>query len=447
MDLSSLFLKLLLNDPKGGLESWSSIKKAYLQGFDSVILAISSYYTKHGVLPNFAELEVSNRNAAINTSIAILKDVEVPEGVDIDIVADALLDTFTQDSALGALDKLLDTITLMDSHEIKEELANLSISLEEQTHNSDDVVNMQDLSVITDPEEREAVVDLLFSKEFDTHAGGMGQANLILLGGYRGSGKSILGCNIAVEQYKAGNVGVVFSIEMPATEIFQRYLAMLANVSHRDIRNASLTEVQQLKLAKARCAMFSDGDKALETYLEEGDFPNLERKLQNCRLKTDNQLIIIDNPTISLTQIDLHLYKLKARFGDKLQVAVIDYVNVIQVAEGHSQFDWVAQLELSKGLKSLAAKHSVLIVAPFQTKEDGGIKFSTAILDSPDLVLNMTATEEGMSFETIKSRNIAPLDFFVGIDWNTLTIDPTETKKAEEKREVKALPARKEDDV
>lgn len=424
MDLTSVYLALLLQNPEQGLESWSNIKKAYLQGFDSVVLSIGSYYTKHGMLPTFQDLEVTNRNRSVNTSLAIIKDVEIPEDVSIDIVAEALLDSFTQDSVLNSLDKLLDDITLLDSHEIKETLANLSIGLEEQTHSSADIVNMSDISIITDPDEREAVVDLLFSKQFDEHSGGMGQANLVLIGGYRGSGKSILGCNLAVQQYEAGNVGVLFTIEMPAQEIFQRYMSILANVSHRDIRNATLSEIQLLKLAKSRCGMFTESEEVLEAYKEHGNFSKLEKELTSKNLKKDNQLIIVDNPAITLTQIDLHLYKLKARFADKLQVAIVDYVNVIQVADGNNQFDWMAQLELSKGLKSLAAKHNVLIVAPMQTKEDGSIKYSQALLDSPDLVLNMSANDSSMVFETVKSRNISDIDFAVGIDWNTLKIDP-----------------------
>lgn len=433
MDLSSIFLSLLLTDPDNSLEAWSDIRKSYLKGFESLIVAVETYYKKHAKLPNFGELEVTNRNTAVNTSINILKDVEIPEDVSIDTVASALLDTYTQDNALDALDKLLDTITMKSSHEIKEDIANISINLEEQTHSSADVVNMHDVSIITRPEEREAIVDLLFSNQFDAHSGGMGQSNYIMVGGFRGSGKSILGVNLAVQQYLAGNVGVIFSIEMPATEVFQRYLSVLANVSHSDIRNAELSQAQLVKLAKVRVGMFSDSEEAYKEFKSRAedsetgdcDFPRLEKALQSCALKTDNQLLIIDNPSISITQIDLHLYKLKARFGEKLKVVTVDYVNVIQVPEGSGQFDWKAQLELSKGLKALASKHEVLIVAPMQTAEDGSTSFSKALLVPPDLVFNMRSDDSGMHFETIKARNIAYLNFSVGVDWDTLTIDPT----------------------
>jgi len=453
MDLTSLFLKLLLQDPTNGLEAWSNIKKAYLKGFDSVVLAINLYYTKHGNLPSFAELDIINRNMAVNTSLSIIKDVEVPESVDIDTVADALLDQFTQDSVLESLDKLLDNITLLDSHEIKEELANLSIKLEEQTHSSTEVVNMSDVSIVTNPEERTSTIDILVSNQFDEHSGGLGPGNLLLVGGYRGSGKSIFCCNIAVSQYQAGNVGVVFSIEMNKGEIFHRYMSILANVSHRDIKNATLNDVQLLKLAKARAGMFTESEPILESYKEHGDFDRLENDLKSTQLNPDNQLLIIDNPTITLTQIDLHLYKLKARFGDKLQMAVVDYVNVISVAGGTGQFDWQAQLDLSKGLKSLAAKHGILIIAPFQTKEDGSIKYSKAILDSPDVVFNMSVVDDVMVLESIKTRDIAPIDLCVGIDWNTLRIDPTfrslpskiDDDDEEEHRGLKKLQAGKDD--
>ena len=72
-------------------------------------------------------------------------------------------------------------------------------------------------------------------------------------------------------------------------------------------------------------------------------------------LKADNQMIIIDDRALTLSSIDLHLGKLKAKFGEKLTVCVIDYLNQI-VVEGSGQFDWQPQVL------------SGLLITPFSTR-------------------------------------------------------------------------------
>jgi replicative DNA helicase len=145
---------------------------------------------------------------------------------------------------------------------------------------------------------------------------------------------------------------------MIAHEVLERNLSILADVSHQNLKQNRLTEEELLKVVKARAGMFQDSDDLVEAFKSHRDKIKFEQALvREKRLKPDNQMIIIDDRALTLTSLDLHLGKLKAKFGDKLTVAVVDYLNQI-VVEGASQFDWQPQIIISKKLKELV-KHGL----------------------------------------------------------------------------------------
>ena len=158
-------------------------------------------------------------------------------------------------------------------------------------------------------------------------------------------------------------------------------------------------------------------------------------------MKPDNQIVIIDDRSLTLTSIDLHLGKLKARFGDKLKVCVVDYLNQI-VIEGVNQFDWQPQITISKKLKDLARKHDVVMVSPYQIDATGTARFAKGILDAPDIALIMKAHDkekQAVSFETTKIRGGPPISFTCPINWNTLRISPESMEMPAEKESVKKV--------
>jgi len=89
----------------------------------------------------------------------------------------------------------------------------------------------------------------------------------------------------------------------------------------------------------------------------------LEASLKKANIKEDNQIIIVDNPHLSLVDIDTTLARLKARFGQKIRKVAIDYLNQIEVVD---KYDWKAQIGISSKLKELANKHDVILAVPYQ---------------------------------------------------------------------------------
>lgn len=170
--------------------------------------------------------------------------------------------------------------------------------------------------------------------------------------------------------------------------------------------------------------MFKESDGHVMDFLKHRDRYRFEEQLvRNCKLKDDNQMIIIDDRALSLTALDLHLGKIKARFGDKFTVAVVDYINQI-VVEGADKYDWKPQITVSTKLKDLARKYGVIMVSPYQIDATGEARFAKGILDAADVALVMEAGETSMTFDTTKIRGGGAMKFTSAINWDTLRISP-----------------------
>jgi replicative DNA helicase len=283
-------------------------------------------------------------------------------------------------------------------------------------------------------------VYLGLNNTFDAVLGGVARQELILIGGKRGSGKSITSSNIFVNQYESGNSSIYFSIEMTALETMQRNLSILSNVNLQNLKQNKLTDEEVVRVVKARAGMFQDADQVVMDFLRHRDrFKFEENLVRNHVLKADNQMIIVDDRDLTLSSIDLHIGKAKAKFGDKLKVVVVDYVNQI-VLEGSDQYDWKPQIEVSKKLKNLARKYEVVMVSPYQIDKDGEARFAKGILDAADIALVMEAHDKetnAVSFETTKIRGGKEMTFTCPIDWDTLKISPQTVDKPQAKEPVK----------
>lgn len=456
MDIGAIVLHKLLKEKS--LEAWSKVKLAFLDpSYSSIYTAINKYYNKYNCIPSFEDLELSTRDTPLNRALSSLRDLEVPD-VDMDLAIDALIDSYTQNETLKLIDRFIDNITLSSTQEIKDSLAGIVMQLDEKTHTSETVIPMNTISIFKDANAAHEVrFPLGINNTFDSVLGGAYKQELILVGGKRGAGKSIVCANMCTNQVDMGNSAVYFTIEMTGAEIFERSMAIMADVNHSSIRQNNLDFTAKIKLAKARASMFEDADPAIDSFLEHQDSIKFEQDLiKNYKLKS-NQLVIIDDRELSITAIDLHLQKLKAQFGDTLKLAVIDYLNQIVVpGQENGMYDWTTQIFISKKLKEYARKYDICILSPYQIDESGGTRFAKGILDAADIALLLdahTKEDSAITFETTKIRGGSPLKFSSGMDWDTLRIDPvdipTPTKKLEtkkEKTETAAKPATLKDE-
>lgn len=421
-DVAGIVLHNVLKNPESSIEIWPRLKIHFFNSdYEEIFRSINKYYNKHNTLPTFDDLKVTLREQSIIQKIVALELLDVSEDIDNIVATEALTDQYTQDETLNQLSKFVDNIPSYDTVEVKEELANILLDLEQKTETSEEIFLMNDIFVI-DNEEVHSRVPLGLNNTFDAMTGGLSLTELIMIGGHRGSGKTVAACNIAVNQYNQGNVGLFFSIEMRYREIFNRFISVLSGVDNSKLRNMRCDVDDYMKIANARSNMFADSEEVLQDYIKHRDYEKFEIDLvKSKRLKPDNQLIIVDNQSLTMADIDLNITKFKMQFGDKLKVVVVDYVNQIQTPD---IFDWKNQISMSKGLKSLARKHDVVMVTPYQTDTTGEARFAKGLLDAADVAANLEATDDYITFSSTKTRNIAPFNFNAPINWDTFEISP-----------------------
>jgi len=445
VDVSAVVLNKLLTEQS--LDIWAKLKLVFLDpAYSSLYSVINKYYERYSGLPGFDDLELTIREGPASKTLATIKLIDVPD-VSAEVALDALIDQYTQNETVKLLDKFVDKLPLYDSNEIKENLATIALTIEEKTHTSEKVYTMSDILLFRNPKDLEKErVYLGLNNTFDAVLGGIARQELVLIGGKRGSGKSITSSNIFVNQYESGNSSLYFSIEMTAIEVMERNLAILAGVNHQNLKQNKLTDEEVLKVVKARAGMFCDADELVTEFMRHRDrFKFEETLVRNFTLKQDNQMIIIDDRDLSLSSIDLHIGKMKAKFGDKLAVVVVDYINQI-VLDGTDQYDWKPQVEISKKLKNLARKYEVVLVSPYQIDAMGEARFAKGILDAADIALVMEAHEkekEAITFETTKIRGGKEMQFTCPIDWDTLRISPQSIDRPQAQEKVKKAGTKK----
>lgn len=413
---------------------WAKIKLAYLDpAFSTLYAAIGRHYEKYGTIPGFDDLELTLREGPTLKTLATLKLADVPD-ISSDVAIDALIDQYTQSETVHLLDKFLDKLPIYDTAEIKENLSGIVLKLDEKTFSAEGVFSMGDMQLFRPPEDIAKLrTHLGINNAFDAAIGGMARQEYLLIGGERGSGKSICAANICTNQYENGNVSAYFTIEMTGQETFERMMAILSNVDHGHIKKGTLSDSEALSLVRTRAGMFKDAEELVQDYLKHRDRYRFEEQLiRNCKLKDDNQIIIVDDRALSLTALDLHLGKLKAKFGDKFTVAVVDYVNQI-VVEGADKYDWKPQIAVSTKLKDYARKYDLIMVSPYQIDANGTARFAKGILDAADIALVMKANEDSMTFDTTKIRGSAEMKFTSPVAWSSLRISPTPMDNPDEK--------------
>jgi len=443
MDIGAIVLHMLLEDQS--LDGWARVKSEFFdESYSSLYTSINRFYNDKNYIPSFEDLELVTRDLKTEKDLTAIKLLEIPE-VELDLAIDALTDQYTQNEALKLIDKYVDDITIKDTLEVKEGLSEIVLKLDEKTHTDETVADMSNLMIFQEEgTDEHSCIPLGISNDYDSKVGGAYREELILLGGKRGSGKSLVCANMVANQYAMGKTAIYFTIEMTALETFQRINSILSGVSYANIRKNRLEEHEINSLAELRAGMFQDSDKVYERFLDKRDPLDFERKLTTeHKLKEDNQVIIVDDRSLSLTSIDLQLQKAKAQFGDRLGLVVVDYVNQIETGAGKDLYDWQSQIFASKKLKEFARKYDVAMISPYQIDDNGTTRFAKGLLDSPDSAFLIDAhskDDAAITFTSTKVRSGPELEFTSTMNWDSLKLGPynvPKPSKEEDEKDVK----------
>lgn len=436
MNLEGVALKLLLeeSDKEKALQIYSELRPNYFSNsFATILNHIRTYYDHYGSIPSLQDLKIyRNRDLKVQAALNTIELLD-EENIDINLAVEELANQHAQNATLLLFDKVLDDIPIKDRYEILESISSLPMKLEELIDKSNLVYTLSDTNIFESVEDtKSSQIIAGISDTWDYQMGGYYKQDLVLLGGKRGSGKSVVCANLVANQHRQGKPSLYFTIEMTYKETLQRIICILAKVEFGALKKNQLTLEQKKSIARTMASFYIGGEEVFDKHFSvaDPDVFGFQAEVQKLEEKPEGRIIIIDDRDLNVATVDTKVGSYKSRYGDDLGLIIIDYLNQLVLDGTADMYDWKDQIVVSKTLKNLARKHDVCIVSPYQMDDEGKARFSKGILDSCDVaqLILVEDKEKGiLSFKTDKMRSGTDQgNHTVSIDWKTLSIDPRE---------------------
>lgn len=223
--------------------------------------------------------------------------------------------------------------------------------------------------------------------KLDAALSGLQEADLIIVGGRPSMGKTTFAMNLIENiALKGGKPALVYSLEMPSEQLFQRSLASVGGLNFSDLRSGNLQVGDEEKLAVAM------------------------DKLGNAKIWMD------DEAGLTLAQLSSRATKMKAEHD--IAVIMVDYLQLMTPSDHNKGNVQQGISEISRGLKQLAKKLNVPVIALSQLSRDlekrpnkrpvnSDLRESGAIEQDADVIM-FVYRDEVYNPET-KDKNIAEI--------------------------------------
>lgn len=420
MNLASALFKRILEEED--FDTWSSLRRHYLPSEYLVVYdAIEKHIDNYHELPSIEELKLAVRDGPTLDKIYAIEAVEVD--AEPFLLLDYLKNEFTQKETLFQLHKYVeDSISFETAEETIESLYNIISRIEDRVELNTSEESMQKIELFESDEEIADYIPLGLNADFDKLVR-FKSSDYILMGGKRGSGKSITCSNLADTVFRKGKSVLYFSIEMPTREILQRQCAIGSGVPHSKIKYKTLDNLEWMKVAQWWSDRYQNGEKHLELYKSHRDFNKFHAAIQKEPLK-DVQIDIIYDPSLTLPKLKAEIIKRVRKLGN-VGLVIVDYVNQVKkTSSSEDKFDWKDQIHISTALKELAGILQIPFFSPYQIDAQGEARFAKGILDSADAAFTLEAGPESIQFTCTKIRGDAKINFTSKVNWSTLTIGP-----------------------
>jgi replicative DNA helicase len=442
LDLQKLALHRLLDNKNQ--DFYSKLSPVYFTGVNGVLFnRIQDFYKTNIRIPTIDEFSVLKKEISLQD---YLETQILSEDNKYDLVGDEFLigqlqDYFIREETINFLDKFIDDLSDLEKVEIIDKLQSHLLKLNKAIPMIDELYDVADLDFFPSSDDFTLFPSGL-SSEYDSINGGLALQELVLLGGRRGSGKSIISLNIAINRYLQGNTVAFFTIEMRYKEVYDRLLSILSGVPFLTIFKNEVSIDQKLQLVRAKIDNFYEpSDKINEWYNElhnRKDFKKFENRIKTEKpsFKT-NRFFIIDDESLTINRID-HYCNMFSNQHKKFNLAVVDYINIIKHEDSK---DWKTQIVLAEALKGISRKFNITMLSPYQIDATGEARFAKGILDAADRSFTFFPAIEGENREqgnklqmmTSKIRNGKHMSFDVYMDWACVKIDPAQSNIISEK--------------
>jgi len=196
-----------------------------------------------------------------------------------------------------------------------------------------------------------------------TH-GGYDKQSLVVYAGEQNIGKSIFLANDAVNFVKRGHNTAVISAEMGAHKFVKRIGSNALNIGMSEYAK----KARDKNLIKRKLDRMSEG------------------------LLPPGQLFIKHVPTSQFSVLDIEAYlkELEEVKGIKMQVVVIDYINILaNYRNPNSDNTYMKVKQIAEDLRAMAIRNDWLIITATQINRDG--------YDSTEITMNNIAESAGLS--------------------------------------------------
>ena len=442
IDLQKLTLRRLMDTQSNDL--YSRLLNQYFTGINLVLFEkIKSFYKANMRLPSTSEIIALRKDVGLQEYIEnqIVNDENVCAEIQNEFLVAQLQDFYIRDETIHFMDKFVDQLDDLEKVEIVDKFQNHLLHLNQAIPYNDELYDIGELDFFPSEDDFKIFPSGL-SAEFDAINGGFATQELVLLGGRRGSGKSIISLNMALNRFLEGNTVAFFTIEMRYKEVYDRVLSIISEVPFLDIFRNQTTPAQKIQMAKAKFKHFYKPSEKIEQLLKEleysKDFKMFERKVKMEKpTMTDNRLFMIDDESLTLNRVDHYCNMFSSKYP-AFNLAVVDYINIIKHDD---QKDWKTQITIAENLKSLSRKYDLTMISPYQIDATGEARFAKGILDSADRSFNFFPPPEEedrqlnnkVTIHTTKIRNGRHMSFDVYMNWPCVKIDPTQSAVINEK--------------
>jgi replicative DNA helicase len=384
-------------------------------------------------MPSIEELQYEIRDSATREKLFAIEAVEV--SADPDMLLQYLKNEYTQKEILDSLENYIEnSVAFEDAQESVDHLHQIVMDIEDKVDLEDPQESMQRIDLFEPEEDLAKYVPLGLNDEYDQEIQ-FSPRDLVMIGGKRGAGKSVICANIANNVYELGKSAIYFTIEMDSRSILQRCCCIATDIPFARMRTKNLNVTEWSKVATWWANRFVAGAEHLTEYKEHRDFDKFHAKLKTGELLPNNQLDVIYDPSLTLAKIRAELDKKVKTMN--VGVIVVDYINQVKRSSiPGKQYDWTEQIEVSKALKSMAQEYDCTVISPYQTDATGEARFAKGILDAADAAYTLETWDHEdacMTFTCVKMRSASMKSFSSVVDWDTLKIGPDTALTPKEK--------------
>ena len=418
-------------------ETWSMTHKHYLPPeYHALYRIIDNHCESYHSMPTIEDLKYEIRDKVTLDKLYAIESIDVD--ADSYMLLQYLKNEYTQQEILKELQGYVESsIAFEDAEEAIGHLHQIVLDVETKVDLQDPSESMQSITLHEKDEDIAKYIPLGLNTEYDYDIQ-FSPRDLVMVGGKRGSGKSIVSCNIANSVYESGKTAIYFTIEMDSRSILQRCCSIATEVPFSRIRTKNLSITEWEKVATWWANRFLNGQEKLKQYREERNFDKFHTELKtNDQIKPNEHIDVIYDPSLTLAKIRAELDK-KIKVGN-VGIVIVDYINQVKRSAMPSragQYDWAEQIEVSKTLKAMAQEYETTIFSPYQNDASGEARFAKGILDAADAAYTINAwtqEDECVTLQCVKMRSAAEKSFTSTMDWETLKIGPGTALNPKEK--------------